>query len=183
MKRYFPSFKFKDPLNSTHIGSGLLASPAPEHPSPSDPGSQHPSLSQPGGEREPRPQTLPCPPPPRQSPSQPFGCGDTVQIVTSLRTKASWSSQCPSGAGPGLADDRPKNHICATDWQPRVARSHRLLIHTLAGKEETVTPRRGLRASFARAVSGGSAQCCVLKRNRKYYPRALRGNVSLRLLG
>lgn len=51
-----------------------------------------------------------------------------------------------------------------------VARSQRLLIHTLAGEEETVTPLRGFLAFFANAVAKGSMQFCLIKQTRKYYP-------------
>lgn len=56
------------------------------------------------------------------------------------------------------------------DCQPRVAQSQRLLIHTLAGEEEMVTPLGGFLAFFANAVGRGSMQFCLIKETRKYYP-------------
>lgn len=54
-----------------------------------------------------------------------------------------------------------------------MARSQRLLIHTLAEEEEMVTPLRGFLAFFANAVGRGSMQFCLIKQTRKYYPYVL----------
>lgn len=133
----------------------LVGSPCPEHPFPVDPSSEC-HLSVLAGHGQARLQTLALSPRPYSRPHHsPYTIvTHSKQMVTSGRTKAARSSQ-PLWRGARPGPGQTIKHICATDWQPRMAQRHRLLIHTLAGKEETVTPPCGFLAFFVSGAGRG----------------------------
>lgn len=119
----------------------------------------------------------PCPvcTAPQQSPSQLVCCGDVFQrdgdlfedkACLAISASLAWGQAWPRA-------DNKATSVQLTGSQGWPKATGCLLIHTLAGEEEMVTPLCGFLAFFASAVDRRSMQFCLIKQNRKYYPYVL----------